>query len=188
MGIKKGGHMKKLLMILPMTLILCFMVGCQDKEAMAELEEFKAQATVEEANIALVKHLIEELNKGNPEIIEEVYAPDVVFYSPSSSPKPLSRDELIEFAKTNFKAVPDLNYGVEEIFSSGDKVIVRFIITGTHEGEFQGIPATGNQVKLSSIIIYSLKDEKIVEEREDADWLGLMQQLGMELKPKEGEK
>ena len=177
--------MKKLLLILPLAMILCVMVGCQDKAAMAELEEFKAQAAVEEQNIAIVKRLIEELNKGNPEIIEDVYAPDSVFYSPSSSPKPLSRDELIEFAKMNFKAVPDLNYSIEEIFSVENKVIVRFIVTGTHEGEFQGIPATGNQVKVSSIIIYSLKDEKIVEEREDADYLGLWIQLGFELKPEE---
>jgi len=42
--------MKKLLIILPLALILCFMVGCQDKEAMAELEEFRAQAAVEEQN------------------------------------------------------------------------------------------------------------------------------------------
>jgi hypothetical protein len=46
--------MKNLSMILPLALILCFMVGCQDKAAMAELEEFKAQAAVEEQNKALV--------------------------------------------------------------------------------------------------------------------------------------
>jgi hypothetical protein len=74
MSFKIGGTMKKLCMILPLALILCFMVGCQDKAAMAELEEFKAQAEVEEQNKAIVERLIEELNKGNPEIIEEVYA------------------------------------------------------------------------------------------------------------------
>ena len=42
--------MKKLLMILPLAMILCFMVSCQDKESMAELEEFRAQAEVEEKN------------------------------------------------------------------------------------------------------------------------------------------
>ena len=40
--------MKKLFMILPLALILCFTVGCQDKEAMAELEEYRAQAALEE--------------------------------------------------------------------------------------------------------------------------------------------
>ncbi len=55
---KKGGTMKKLLMILPLALILCFMVGCQDKEAMAELEEFRAQAKVEEQNKEISKSLL----------------------------------------------------------------------------------------------------------------------------------
>jgi len=45
--------MKKLSMILPLALILCFMVGCQDKEAMAELEKFRAQAEAEEQNIRM---------------------------------------------------------------------------------------------------------------------------------------
>ncbi len=47
--------MKKLCMILPLALILCFMVGCQNQEAMAELEEMKAQAEVEEQNKEVIE-------------------------------------------------------------------------------------------------------------------------------------
>ena len=57
--------MKKLTIILPLALLLCFTVGCQDKEAMAELEEFRAQAEIEEQNKALVRKWYEELDKGN---------------------------------------------------------------------------------------------------------------------------
>jgi len=49
--------MKKLCMVLPLALILCFMVGCQDKETMAELEAMKAQAEVEEQNKEIVKRI-----------------------------------------------------------------------------------------------------------------------------------
>jgi len=59
---------------------------------------------------------------------------------------------------------------------------------GTHQGEFQGIPATGNKVEISGIIISRIENGKIVEEREDWDLLGFMQQLGLELKPKEVKK
>ena len=55
-ALKKRGNKKKYLMTLPLALILCLMVGCQDKEAMAELEEFKAQAAVEEQNKEIVTH------------------------------------------------------------------------------------------------------------------------------------
>ena len=55
-------------MILPLTLILCFMVGCQDKEALAELEAMKAQAEVDEQNRATVRLLLEEMEKHNFDI------------------------------------------------------------------------------------------------------------------------
>ena len=60
---QKGGQMKKLCMGLPLALILCFMVGCQDKEAMAELEEFKAQAEIEEQNKELISNYLKEGEK-----------------------------------------------------------------------------------------------------------------------------
>jgi len=68
--------MKKLLLILPLALILCFMVGCQDKAAMAELEEFKAQAAVEEQNKALVLRWYEDVDKGNAEFVRDNSAPE----------------------------------------------------------------------------------------------------------------
>jgi steroid delta-isomerase-like uncharacterized protein len=169
-------------------LLLCFSVACQDKAAMAELEKFKAQAAVEAHNMALVKRLIEEQNKGNAEIVKELYAPDVKSYSPSGSTAPTSQSEDYEIAKTFLSAFPDLNQITEEIFASGDKVTARFIARGTHKGDFQGIPATGNRIEISGILIFHIKDGKIIEVREEADFLGFMTQLGMELKPKEPKK
>ena len=180
--------MKKLLMVIPMALILCFVVGCQDKAAMAELEEMKAQAEVEEQNEAFYRGVIEEINKGNVDILKESFAPDDGLYSPSTSTQPYSREETIEFAKMILRAFPDFNWGIEELIAVEDKVIVRFIYRGTHEGEFQGIPATGNKIEYSAIVITRIENGKIVEEKEEADMMGFMQQLGMELMPKEREK
>ncbi len=180
--------MKKLLITLPLALILCFMVGCQDKEAMAELEEMKAQAEVEEQNKALIKRTFEGLNNKNDEIYQELYAPDYAWYFPSNNPKPLSREDAVETIKMFWKGFPDMSLSIEEIIAVRDKTIVRFVIRGTHEGEFMGIPATGKKVELSGIIISRIENGKWVEEWEEMDIMGLMQQLGMELKPKEGEK
>jgi steroid delta-isomerase-like uncharacterized protein len=180
--------MKKLCMILPLALILCFMVGCQDKEAMAELEEFRAQAAVEEQNKEIVKQVWELYGKGDFEAFKELYAPEFVYYSPSATPKPVSIEEAIEFGKMIFKAFPDSSWTIEELFAAGDRVITRWIYKGAHEGEFMGIPPTGNKVEFGGITIARIKDGKIVESREDYDYFGFMQQLGMELKPKEGEK
>ncbi len=180
--------MKKLLMVIPLALILCFMVGCQDKAAMAELEEMKAQAEVEELNKDVVRKFLEELDRGNIENVMELFAPNLLWYTPSNSPNPMSREEAHEFLKVVLIAFPKWQHKIEEIIAVGDKVITRAIDYTTHEGEFQGIPATGNKVEFGVIIIYRIDDGKIVEMREEGDMLGFMQQLGMELRPKEEEK
>jgi len=179
--------MKKLLMILPMALILCFMVGCQDKEAMAELEEMKAQAEVEEQNKEIVNRMWEVWGKGDFEAFKELLAPDYAYYLPSGSTKPRSREEVIEIGKMLHNAFPDITFSIEELIAEGDRVIVRFIVTGTHEGEFQGIPATGNKYEHSGISISRIENGKVVEQRKEIDELGMMMQLGRELKPKEKE-
>ena len=79
------------------------------------------------------------------------------------------------------------NWKIKKLYAKGDVVVCWNIVTGTHEGKFQGIPATGSKISVGSIIIYRFNDGKIVELREEADMMGLMQQLGMKLKPKEKE-
>ena len=180
--------MKKLLLILPLVILLCFTFGCQDKEAMAELEAMKAQAEVEEQNKEVVLKFYEELDNGNIENVMELFAPNFLWYTPSNSPNPMSREETHEFLKMVLIAFPKWQHKIEEIIAVGDKVITRAIDYTTHEGEFQGIPATGNKVEFGVIVIYSIEDGKIVELREEGDMLGFMLQLGMELKPKEGKK
>jgi predicted ester cyclase len=102
----------------------------------------------------------------------------------------MSLEQGIEQVKMFQNAIPDLVHNIEEIFAVGDKVILRFIGRGTHTGDIEemGIHATGKTVEVSSIAIYRIENGKVVEERQEADMLGFMQQLGMELKPKEGEK
>ena len=180
--------MKKLCMTLPLALILCFMVGCQDKEAMAELEAMKAQAELEEQNKAIENRMWEAWGKGDIEAFKEVVAPEYLWYQPSNSTEPLSREETIEFNERMHNAFPDVTFSIEEMIAVGDRVITRFIMRGTHEGEYQGIPATGNKVETSGILISRIENGKIVEHREEVDSLGFMMQLGMELKPKEEEK
>ncbi len=180
--------MKKLLLILPMALILCFIVGCQDKEAMAELEAMKAQAELEEQNKEIVTRFVEAWNTGDFEAFKEVLAPDYAYYLPSRSTKPMSLEETIEMFKMLQKAFPDISWSLEELIATEDKVIIRVIERGTHEGEFMGIPATGNKYETSEISISRIENGKIVECWEELDLLGLMQQLGMELKPKEAKK
>lgn len=180
--------MKKLCMILPMALILCFMAGCQDKDAMAELEAMKAQAAAEEQNIESIRNYFTSTDHGNLGIYDEIFAPDAAFYSPSGIGEPLSLDHEIETKKMYFQVFPDLVHTIEDILARGDKVIVRTTAHGTHLGEHEGIPVTGNKIELSVIRIFQLDKGKVIKVWEETDLLGLFQQISMELRPKEEKK
>ena len=180
--------MKNPLLVVSLVLLLCFAFGCQNKVEKAELEKLKAQAEIEAQNIELIKKLFGELSNRNAEIFYELYAPDAKYYFPSRITTPISRDDEAAQAKMFFAAFPDVTSEVVDIFAIKDQVIARTIVRGTHQAEMEGIPATGNKVEFSALLVFRIKDGKVVEELEEADMLGLMQQLGMELKPKQAEK
>jgi steroid delta-isomerase-like uncharacterized protein len=180
--------MKNPLLVVSLVILLCFTFGCQNKAEKVELEKFRAQAKVEEQNKELIRKLLEEWNKGNYEFIKNAVAPDYTYYSPSENPKSLSIEEAIEGLREFKEAFPDCILSSEELVAEGDVVISRNILRGTHKGMFQGIPPTGNKIEFSSLDMFRIRNGKIVEERETVDMLGFMQQLGMELKPKQAKK
>jgi steroid delta-isomerase-like uncharacterized protein len=76
-------------------------------------------------------------------------------------------------------AFPDLHFTVEDVIAEGDKVLTRWTLTGTHQGEFLGIPATGHAIRVSGMSLDVIEDGTIVEGFDGWDALGLRQQLGM---------
>ncbi len=100
----------------------------------------------------------------------------------------MSLEETRELVKMHLNSFPDFNWNIEELFAIQDTVIARVSSTGTFTREYQGIPATGDKIENSSIFIVRIENGKIVEEREEVDMLNVMQQLGLELKPKKAGK
>ena len=76
-------------------------------------------------------------------------------------------------------AFPDLRVKVEDLIAEGDKIVGRVTLTGTHQGELMGIPATGKKVSFSEILIVRISNGKAVEQWEVADTMSRMQQLGV---------
>jgi steroid delta-isomerase-like uncharacterized protein len=185
---KKSMRKGSVLALSGLILCLCFSIACQDKAAMAELEKFRAQATVEQQNMALVTEVFNELNKKNTEVYKKLYAPDYGWHFPSNNPKGLTREEEEGFSKMLWAGFPDMRYDIKEMVARADKVMVRFVTRGTHTGEYQGLPPTGKKVEASGMWLGQVTDGKIVNSKEDFDVLGWMQQLGMELRPKEAKK
>jgi predicted ester cyclase len=77
-----------------------------------------------------------------------------------------------------FAAFPDIQHTLEDQLAEGDKVAVRLTIRGTQQGEFQGMPATGKAITMTSLNILHFANGKIAEQWVETDDLGLLQQLG----------
>ena len=72
-----------------------------------------------------------------------------------------------------------MHWVVDEMVAEGQKVVTRFVWTGTHRGVFLGIPATGRSVEVKGVVIDRLEDGKMADSRILMDTMGLMQQLGV---------
>jgi steroid delta-isomerase-like uncharacterized protein len=75
------------------------------------------------------------------------------------------------------------HWAIQEMFSTPDRVIVRWVGSGTHVGEINGIPPTGRSVKVNAISIHRMRDGKIAETWVVWDTLGFLQQLGVVPQP-----
>jgi steroid delta-isomerase-like uncharacterized protein len=174
--------MKKLLCIVPLVILFCFTIACQDKAARTELEKFKAQGAIEAQNKEIVRDFFAAIDKGNLDRVKELTAVDFALYVPGLA-KPWGVDELIQDIKTFYSAFPDNTHMIEDIISEGDKIAVRITSSGSQKEDYGGIPATGKKVTNSAIHMMVIADGKIKNFWALEDTLGLMTQLGMELKP-----
>ncbi len=130
-------------------------------------------------NKAMMRRIYDEIwNQGNLEAIDEILSPDYVahFLPPGIPP---GRDGFRQFVAMYRTAFPDGHAKVEDQIAEGDKVATRITVTGTHRGPFMGIPATGNEVKITTVVITRFQDGRNVEGWAEQDRLGLMQQLGV---------
>jgi steroid delta-isomerase-like uncharacterized protein len=135
-----------------------------------------------EENKSLALRSWEIVNQRNPDVIDEVYAPDFVWHEPDQDIR--GSDEAKQFVAMFFDAFPDINITIEDAIAEGGKVVTRWTIRGTHQGETEELgPPTEKQIELEGITIHRIEGDKIVEEWERYDNLGMMQQLGVMEQP-----
>ncbi len=130
-----------------------------------------------EENKALARRWIQEMDKKNFAIIEELAAPDSIFYYPGM--EPFNRAAEQDLMKAFYSAFPDIQHTIHELIAEGDKVVSRVTLRGTHSGDFQGIAPTGKQVSIEFPMIEHFVGGKIKEHRVYYDQLGFLQQLGV---------
>ena len=130
-----------------------------------------------EQNKANDRRLIEELNRGNVNVYDELNVPDYVGHEASTTRQGLEANK--QFVSAYLTAFPDLHFTIEEQIAEGDKSVTRWTARGTHRGELMGIPPTGKQVTVTGITIVHWSNGKSVESWLNFDALGMLQQLGV---------
>jgi predicted ester cyclase len=129
-----------------------------------------------EENVSAVRDFIERAwNAGEEDVFEEHLSPDFAH--------PGGREGFKAMVLGFRSAFPNLAMEVHDMFGAGEKVVTRFTVRGTHQGEFLGIAPTGRSVEFDGIAIDVMLDGQRVDGWAQLDRLGLLVQLGVSPTP-----
>lgn len=133
-----------------------------------------------ERNKELMKKFETMINTADTELAEELVASDAPFYTPAS-PEPLYGGKgylsVVHWMRSGFS---DVQWKLEEMIADEDKVAVRWTLTGTNDGEFLGVKATGKKIKTSVMNFYYFnKDGKITNDIAAEGMIGILRPLGL---------
>jgi steroid delta-isomerase-like uncharacterized protein len=138
-------------------------------------------AAQETSNKATVRRLQDAMNTGDAELIaqtiDEVFEPDVKQHTPFEATGTQTLKDMV-FTRLH-RAFPDLHITVEELIAEGDKVVERDTVTGTHQGEYMGLPPTGKSVAYNEIFIMRFANGRIAEIWGIVDVFSQLKQLGV---------
>ena len=121
-----------------------------------------------EQNKLVVRRLWDEVwNQARLEVADDIF----------DEPYAAHEKAFVPFFRAAF---PNARFHVDDMIGEDDKVVTRFTVTGTHLGEFRGVPPSGRDISVHGIWIHRLENGRIVEGRDwgQADWLGLLRQIG----------
>jgi steroid delta-isomerase-like uncharacterized protein len=137
-----------------------------------------AQAT---SNKATFHRFYDAMNTGDAEVIsktiDEVVEPNVLFHAPVPTGA-TGAQALKQVWAVLLRAFPDIHVAVEDVITEGDKVVCRDTVTGTHQGEYRGLPPTGKSVRYNEIFIVRFAGGRIAEIWGVVDVFSQLQQLG----------
>ena len=132
-------------------------------------------------NKAIAQQFCEETwGKGNLAVVDELASSDFKVYYPIL-PETLDCQGFKSWLADTHIGFPDLQFTITDAIAEEDKVAIRWTAQGTHKGEIKllNLAPTFKSVSWTGIIIYRIKEGKVVEERGEEDALGFLQQLGL---------
>lgn len=115
---------------------------------------------------------------GNLDLIDELVHDEFIEHEEFPGLPP-GKESIRFFVTTMREAFPDLTTTIEDIIVEDNKVVSRLRFSGTHRGEFGGIPPTGKKIDVQAIDIVAYRDGKLIEHWGVTDQMAMMQQLGV---------
>jgi steroid delta-isomerase-like uncharacterized protein len=132
-----------------------------------------------EENKAIVRRFLEGIfTQGDPDVVDELAAPDFVVHDPSSETGDVDAEGVKGSIAWSHGAFPDLRVTIENQVAEGDNVATRWTVRGTHRGEMMGAAATGNRVTFTGTQTDRISGGKIAESWSNWDTLGMLRQIG----------
>ena len=127
-------------------------------------------------------------NSGDLENIPAIYHPDFIAHWPASSETPARRghDGVVYGIERIRTAFPDWTETVQDLIGQDNKVVTRYVSTGTHAGEFWGLAPTQRRIEIEEVSIYRFCDGLIIEQWCLCDELARLRQLGVQVGPATG--
>jgi steroid delta-isomerase-like uncharacterized protein len=131
-------------------------------------------------NKIIVRRLYEEIwNKRKIGLMTEILSPSHALHDPVASGSQVGPESYQRRVEELTTAFPDLRFSIEDTVEEKDKFAVFWVISGTHQNEFMGVPATGKKISVEGITIHHLSKGRILDSFVEWDALGLMRQLGV---------
>lgn len=125
-----------------------------------------------------LERFVEFINSADVTIGREVIGASAVFHVPFAAEPMRGLEGYLGILAMMRSAFSDVHWTIDETITEGDKIVARFTLTGTHDGTFFGVPATGRSVRAAAINIYHFDDGLIVEEFGMPNVVSLLGQIG----------
>jgi steroid delta-isomerase-like uncharacterized protein len=120
-------------------------------------------------------------NGANPDTADELVHEEYLIHDRDLAAEMQGPELYKALASGTRDVFPDMTITIEDMVTAGEKIALRWTMTGTHQGTMFGVESTGRQVELMAIEINRFKDGKLIETWTQSDQLGLMHQLGVEI-------
>jgi steroid delta-isomerase-like uncharacterized protein len=161
-----------IVLLIPLSILLCFTFACQQAEEGITQEEAKV----------ITDQVLRLWNEGDIALTDDLFHPEYVRHHPVPSVT-MSIDELKNTVISNRSIFPNYNLTFDDCIIQGDRIIAFATVTGTNTASLEEMPATGKTILMNGIYVYLINNGKIAEEWTYFNLLSYYQQLGYTLAP-----